>query len=88
MSEEYKEEMILLFEKFLLDNNIYSQFATYIFENGKMSMNDLFNHFFSNNSVCKFPDVLMCYWGFHNKYPFIYSKWHKCVKKYKEEHGL
>ena len=88
MSEEYKEEIISLFEKFLLDNNLYSQFVTYILEKGNMSMNDLFNHFFSTNLTYKYPATLICYWGFHNRYPFIYSKWFECVAKYKEEHGL
>lgn len=88
MSEKYREEITSLFEKFLLDNNIYSQFATYILEHGKMSLSELFEHFFRVSSIYKFPDVLICYYGFHNRYPFIHTKWYECVEKYKIEHGL
>lgn len=86
MSKEYREEISALFEKFLLDNNIYSQFVTYIFEHGKMSLSELFEHFFRFPSTYKLPEVLICYYGYHNRYPFTYTKWHECLEKYKREH--
>lgn len=43
---DYKEELFNTLEQFLLDNDIYSQFTTYVLEHFKLSLSEFFDNYF------------------------------------------
>lgn len=43
---DYKEELFNTLEQFLLDNNIYSEFTTYILEHFRLSLSEFFDNYF------------------------------------------
>lgn len=46
---DYKEELFNTLEQFLLDNNIYSEFTTYILEHFRLSLSEFFDNCFAYN---------------------------------------
>lgn len=73
------EELYNLFEQFLIDNNVYSQFVTKLMERSNVTLKELvFN-------LQDFPILLICAHNFHAIYPNIYEKWRNILKNFKND---
>lgn len=79
---DYKEKLYNLFEKFLIDNDIYSQFTTIIMERGNVTLKEVVD------DLSEYPELLIHIYNFYIQHVELSVLWYKIVKDFKNEQGI